>query len=88
MTRIMEIATQINNQPVKLKLKLLFILGYSYREADDEFVSGFKELLIDKGFDVIDGKADGLGSVSGGFLSRHVERERAEGCIQEPKRPG
>lgn len=45
-------------------------LGYSYREIDDEFVSGFKELLIDKGYDVIDGKADGLGSISQAILEK------------------
>ena len=45
-------------------------LGYSYREVDDEFVSGFKELLIDKGFEVIDGKADGLGSISQAILEK------------------
>ncbi len=45
-------------------------LGYSYREIDDEFVSGFKELLIDKGYEVIDGKADGLGSISQAILEK------------------
>ena len=45
-------------------------LGYSYREVDDEFVSGFKELLIDKGYEVIDGKADGLGSISQAILEK------------------
>ena len=51
------------------KVKTLF-LGYSYRQVDDEFVSGFKELLSDKGFEVIDGKADGLGSISQAIIEK------------------
>lgn len=54
--------TEINNNAI--------FLGYSYREVDDEFVSGFKELLIDKGYEVIDGKADGLGSISQAILEK------------------
>lgn len=50
-------------------IKTVF-LGYSYREADDEFVSGFKELLSDKGYEVLDGKADGLGSISQAIIEK------------------
>jgi hypothetical protein len=52
------------------KHKETIFLGYSYRHIDDEFVSGFKELLTDKGFDVIDGKADGLGSISQAIIEK------------------
>jgi hypothetical protein len=45
-------------------------LGYSYRQIDNEFVSGFKDLLIDKGYEVIDGKADGLGSISQAIIEK------------------
>ncbi|MEQ8560097.1 MAG: hypothetical protein RID18_01210 [Cytophagales bacterium] len=45
-------------------------LGYSYRQIDDEFVTGFKELLEDKGYEVIDGKADGLGSISKAIIDK------------------
>lgn len=56
--------------PKKSIAKITVFLGYSYREIDDEFVSGFKELLIDKGYEVIDGKADGLGSISQAILEK------------------
>lgn len=59
-----------NNHSPKLSENNTIFLGYSYREVDDEFVSGFKELLIDKGFEVIDGKADGLGSISQAILEK------------------
>jgi|GEM_PF-2463079 len=59
-----------NNSSPKVSKKNTIFLGYSYREIDDEFVSGFKELLIDKGFEVIDGKADGLGSISQAILEK------------------
>ena len=45
-------------------------LAYSYREDDDEFVSGFKELLENKGYKVIDGKADRLGSISDAIIEK------------------
>ena len=50
-------------------MRTIFI-GYSYRQIDDEFVSGFKDLLTDKGFEVIDGKADGLGSISQAIIEK------------------
>lgn len=58
------------NDANKVRLSKTIFLGYSYREMDDEFVSGFKELLIDKGYDVIDGKADGLGSISQAIIEK------------------
>lgn len=57
------------SDPAAMNNKTIF-LGYSYRGVDDEFVSGFKELLIDKGYEVIDGKADGLGSISQAILEK------------------
>lgn len=60
----------VDNGTKKSYPKETIFLGYSYREADDEFVSGFKDLLIDKGFEVIDGKADGLGSISQAILEK------------------
>ncbi len=51
------------------KNKTLF-LAYSYRQIDDEFVSGFKDLLAEKGYEVIDGKADGLGSISQAIMEK------------------
>ncbi|MBD3337641.1 MAG: hypothetical protein GF353_00940 [Candidatus Lokiarchaeota archaeon] len=51
------------------KQKTIFI-GYSYRIDDDEFVSGLKELLADKGYKIIDGKADRLGSISQAIIDK------------------
>lgn len=51
------------------RYKSIFV-AYSYRTKDDELVSGFKELLADKGFKVIDGKADQLGSISQAILEK------------------
>lgn len=45
-------------------------LAYSFRENDDELVGGFKTLLIDKGFQVLDGKADRLGLFPKRYLIR------------------
>lgn len=59
-----------NAKSNKSKLSKTIFLGYSYREMDDEFVTGFKELLIDKGYDVFDGKADGLGSISQAIIEK------------------
>jgi len=59
----------ISSKKKEKQSKTLF-LGYSYRQIDDEFVSGFKELLIDKGYEVIDGKADGLGSISQAIIEK------------------
>lgn len=58
-----------DNQDGGRSIKTIF-LGYSYRQADDEFVSGFKELLSDKGYEVLDGKADGLGSISQAIIEK------------------
>jgi len=63
-------APRQNNGVKKSTHNETIFLGYSYREADDEFVSGFKDLLVDKGFEVIDGKADGLGSISQAILEK------------------
>lgn len=54
-----------SNRPIET-----IFLGYSYRQEDDEFVSGFKELLSDKGYEVLDGKADGLGSISQAIIEK------------------
>jgi hypothetical protein len=59
-----------HNAVKKASPKETIFLGYNYREADDEFISGFKDLLTDKGFEVIDGKADGLGSISQAILEK------------------
>jgi len=53
----------------KSKSKTIF-LGYSYTQIDEEFVSGFKDLLVERGWDVIDGKADGLGSISQAIIDK------------------
>ena len=45
-------------------------LSYSFRQVDDEFVSGFKELLSYNGYSVIDGKADRTGSISEAILDK------------------
>ena len=50
--------------------KTTIFLAYSYREVDNEFVEGFKDLLIDKGYNVLDGKADRLGSISHAILEK------------------
>lgn len=50
--------------------KNTIFLAYSYRPDDDELVSGFKELLKDKGYTVLDGKADRLGSISKAILDK------------------
>lgn len=73
-----EIGTQSSSSEQSLGLKEVspsqngktIFLGYSYRAVDDEFVSGFKDLLIDKGFKVLDGKADGLGSISQAIIEK------------------
>ncbi len=61
---------KVENAPQNLREPKTIFLGYSYREIDDEFVSGFKELLIDRGYKVIDGKASSLGSISQAILEK------------------
>lgn len=56
---------EASNRPIET-----IFLGYSYRQKDDEFVSGFKELLSDRGYEVLDGKADGLGSISQAIIEK------------------
>lgn len=63
-----ESSTQ-NQVPSNRPIETVF-LGYSYRQEDDEFVSGFKELLSDKGYEVLDGKANGLGSISQAIIEK------------------
>lgn len=75
---------------VQNKYNTIF-LAYSYRTEDDEFVSGFKDLLIDKGYNVIDGKADRLGSISQAILDKirvcdvtvivMTKRDKKENCM-------
>jgi hypothetical protein len=45
-------------------------LAYGYRADDEEFISGFRDLLADKGWQLLDGKADRLGSVSQAILEK------------------
>ena len=45
-------------------------LAYSYRPEDEEFVVGFKKLLMNQGYEVLDGKADRLGSISNAILDK------------------
>ncbi|QNU68314.1 toll/interleukin-1 receptor domain-containing protein [Ruminiclostridium herbifermentans] len=45
-------------------------LAYSYRPEDDEFVAGFKSFLEHNGYNVVDGKADRLGSISKAILDK------------------
>lgn len=45
-------------------------LAYSYREHDEDLVEGFRGLLEDKGYRVLDGKADRLGSLSKAILDK------------------
>lgn len=52
------------------KKPITIFLAYSYKQEDEEFVSGFKELLEDKGWTIIDGKADQFGSVSDAILRK------------------
>jgi len=59
-----------NKKNAKSELSKTIFLGYSYRRMDDEFVTGFKALLIDKGYHVIDGTADGLGSISQAIIEK------------------
>lgn len=57
-----------NKQKI-LESKTIF-LAYSYKQEDEEFISGFKDLLEDKGWHIIDGKADQFGSVSDAILKK------------------
>lgn len=45
-------------------------LAYSYRPEDEEFVVGFKKLLMNQGYEVLDGKADRLGSISNAIIDK------------------
>lgn len=58
-----------DDEPVSGNSTTIF-LAYSYREEDEEFVSGFKKLLKNQGYKVIDGKADRLGSVSEAIVEK------------------
>lgn len=55
--------------PLKPHPKSVF-LAYSYLEKDAVLAEMFKELLKDKGFQVIDGKADKLGSISKNIMDK------------------
>ena len=59
-----------NNDVPSTDPKVTVFLAYSYRKIDEEFVDGFKELLIDKGYKILDGKADRLGSISQAILEK------------------
>ena len=65
----MENSNDYSHQHTLPSNKTIF-LGYSYLPSDDEFASGFKELLILNGWEVIDGKADGLSSISDAILDK------------------
>jgi hypothetical protein len=45
-------------------------VAYSYKKEDDEFVKGFKRLLVKEGYNVLDGKADRFGSISKAILDK------------------
>ena len=53
-----------NVDATKSKKSATLFLAHSFRPEDEEFITGFRELLIYLGFTVLDGKADRLGSIS------------------------
>lgn len=64
-----ELAEVVSILEPSVSKKTVF-LAYSYRSEDDEFVSGFKRMIERFGFNVLDGKADQLGSISQAILNK------------------
>lgn len=64
----------VNNQSSQIDTNFedenSIFLAYSYTPEDNEFVAGFKTFLEDKGYTVVDGKADRLGSISKAILKK------------------
>ncbi|MBC9783476.1 pentapeptide repeat-containing protein [Heliobacterium chlorum] len=65
----------LNEENINRSMRIF--LAYSYRTVDDEFVEGFKEVLISQGYEVLDGKADRIGSISQAILDKIFNSDMA-----------